>query len=350
LRILFVTRPHLPRIGGAQLTTHAAARGLSLRGHDVTVLAETARPPAGELPPVDPGAVPYPVRESPDPVRAVPELLREAEPDVVVVEDRGHMTWIPDGVIHAAGDVPTVLHVQMLGSEDAALMLDPLRDGAVAVSEFIAGVLRRRAAGNVAVIPPAVADAALEPPRSRSVALFVNPAPHKGLDTVLELARLRPDIPFVVVRMAHPREREELPRVAERLAGLPNVALRPPTADPSDLYRDARLVLMPSRSPEGFGRVAAEADVRGIPLVAARTGGLPEAAGRAALLLEPGAGLAEWGRALSAVWDDAAEYARRARPSERPELRPDVVAAAWGRQLADVVARAEAASPLARTG
>jgi glycosyltransferase involved in cell wall biosynthesis len=349
LRVLFVTRPHLPRIGGAQLTTHAAARGLSLRGHEVTVLGEAPDPPAGELPTVDPGVVPYPVREHPDPIRELPDLLRGGECDVVVVEDRGHMAWIPERIIRAAGDVPTVMHFQMLGSEDAVAALDPGLDASVAVSEFIARVLRRRGAENVAVIPPAVDGAVLEPPRSRRVALLVNVALHKGIETVLALARLRPDIPFAVARMFHPREREDFPTVAERLAELPNVALRRPTADPSELYRDARVVLMPSLRPEGFGRVAAEADICGIPLIAARTGGIPEAAGRSALLLRPGARLAEWERALSAVWDDAAEYVPRARPAERPELGPDVVAAAWERHLADVVARAAVAPPRTST-
>ena len=350
MRILFVTRPHLPRIGGAQWTTHEAARGLSLLGHDVTVLAETSDPPAGELPPFDPTAVPYPIRECRDPIREFPEVLREAEPDVVVVDDRGHMTWIPQSIIRAAGDVPTVMHAQMLGSEDAAAMLDPGRDASVAVSEFIGGVLRRHGARNVAVIPPAVDAGALRPPRSRRVALLVNPAVHKGLELVLGLARTRPDIPFAVTRMFHPREREDFPHFAESLGDLPNVALRPPTADQSELYRDARVVLMPSLRPEGFGRVAAEADVCGIPLIGTRTGGIPEAAGRTALLLDPAAGVAEWERALAAVWDDAAEYARRARSAERPELRPDVVAAAWERHLAEVVVRAASASPLTSIG
>jgi len=62
-----------------------------------------------------------------------------------------------------------------------------------------------------------------------------------------------------------------------------------------------------------------------------------------ALFVEPDSGPAVWERALAAVWDDPDEYARRARPADRPELHPDAAAAAWERHLAAVVAQRTAA-------
>jgi GT2 family glycosyltransferase/glycosyltransferase involved in cell wall biosynthesis len=52
------------------------------------------------------------------------------------------------------------------------------------------------------------------------------------------------------------------------------------------LYRDAFVVLVPSRS-EGFGLPAVEALARGVPVIASSGGGVPEAAGDAAELLDP---------------------------------------------------------------
>lgn len=55
----------------------------------------------------------------------------------------------------------------------------------------------------------------------------------------------------------------------------------------ADAYRDADLVVAPSRV-ESYGMVVAEALARGIPVVAARVGGIPEAiAGRKAGILSP---------------------------------------------------------------
>lgn len=51
--------------------------------------------------------------------------------------------------------------------------------------------------------------------------------------------------------------------------------------------RRAAIVVMPSRWDEPFGRVAQEAHMAGAALVASRRGGLPEAAGEAALYADP---------------------------------------------------------------
>lgn len=67
--------------------------------------------------------------------------------------------------------------------------------------------------------------------------------------------------------------------------------------------------VVPSVEPEPFGLVALEAMAAGAAVVAARSGGLPEAVGTAGLVVPPGdvAGLAE---VLVALADDEAEVAR----------------------------------------
>jgi glycosyltransferase involved in cell wall biosynthesis len=49
----------------------------------------------------------------------------------------------------------------------------------------------------------------------------------------------------------------------------------------------AAMVVMPSRWQEAFGRVAQEAHMAGAALIATRSGGLQEAAGEAALYVDP---------------------------------------------------------------
>lgn len=82
------------------------------------------------------------------------------------------------------------------------------------------------------------------------------------------------------------------------------------------LYRHAAAVLVPSLA-EGFGLVVVEAMACGAPVIAADAAALPEAAGGAAMLLDPH-DPAVWAGALRLLLDDAnAAAALRARSAAR---------------------------------
>lgn len=68
------------------------------------------------------------------------------------------------------------------------------------------------------------------------------------------------------------------------------------------LYREAAVVAVPSLA-EGFGLVAVEAMACGAPVIASSASALPEAAGGAALLVDP-RDEAGWARAIRSVLDD----------------------------------------------
>jgi len=93
---------------------------------------------------------------------------------------------------------------------------------------------------------------------------------------------------------------------AEREARARGVALHIETgvddARLRDLYRGAACVAVPSLA-EGFGLVVVEAQASGAPVIASNTSALPEAAGNAALLVDP-RDHAGWRDALREVVDD----------------------------------------------
>jgi glycosyltransferase involved in cell wall biosynthesis len=269
-------------------------------------------------PPVE--DLPYPVVESADLSCDMAALLSALRPDVVVVEGRRRQVEWSRSALLAARELPTVLHLQCVGSEQLAFDTALQVDGTVTVSQFLARHVRS-SGGETAVVPPGIDRARLRPPERPRVALMVTPTREKGVDTTLALARARSDLPFALARAWQPHP-DAFAGLERGVTGLPNVELRSATFDAGALYADCRVLLVPSVEPEGFGRVAAEASMQGIPVIASRVGGLPEAAGEDTVLLDPGAGVDDWAGALESVW----KVGPSTRLAPRPELHPGRVA------------------------
>ena len=207
-------------------------------------------------------------------------------------------------------------------------------------SRFAADYYQKRLGLNCTAIPSPIAWAKVRcepepggPARGRFIT-FVNPQATKGAALVAglaaELGRRRPDVRLLIVggRAAPAALRRygadlTAATAAGTLTPLPN------TPDPRAFYRLSRAVLVPSVWPETFGRVAAEAQINGLPVIASDRGALPETVGGGGLVLPPPPGLTgatrvappaaaiePWIAALLRVWDDAddrADLSRRAR-------------------------------------
>jgi glycosyltransferase involved in cell wall biosynthesis len=141
-------------------------------------------------------------------------------------------------------------------------------------SQFMARELRRIAPdAEIAVHLPEVDCAAL---RRRFAAaghageakgiVAVGDSRIKGGDIVHRLARRLPHEVFYIFDKAY--------RKARRRA---NVVCLPWTSDPVEVYRLARLVIVPSRWEEAYPRVVVESQCLGLPVVASNRGGIPEA-------------------------------------------------------------------------
>ncbi len=118
---------------------------------------------------------------------------------------------------------------------------------------------------------------------ARDRVLFINPALPKGAAVVAAIAALleqtRPDIRFEVVESRGDWKRAS--RIAKRglrgvSFGQENITLTPNTSDIRPIFARAKVVLMPSLWWESGGRVAVEALLNGLPVIATNNGGLPE--------------------------------------------------------------------------
>src|SRR4029077_20559462 len=155
----------------------------------------------------------------------------------------------------------------------------------------------------------------------------------KGGETAIELARVCPDIPFLLVEAWYPDD--SVPQLRAAAARLPNVSWRRPTTDMRSIYAKTRVLLVPSLSEETWGRVVTEAQASGIPALARAIAALPESVGPAGVLLPADAPMDAWVQALRRLWDEPTHYdtlvARAFEFSARPEAQPT-------QRLADFVA------------
>jgi len=161
----------------------------------------------------------------------------------------------------------------------------------------------------------------LPPAADRPYIIMVGDSELKGADTFRKLARIMPQHQFMMVgrSLGEPVRRD-------------NLTERGFVQDPLDIYREARVVLMPSKCEEGFGMVSVEAGALGIPAVVSRRGGLPETVPTKDCVVSDYANPREWAKRIETVLADydrysaaAAERARELDMRRQTDVIVDVI-------------------------
>lgn len=310
--------PHLPQVvGGVEVNTHELALELIPRGHRTCVhaklslrnlfgMARAARNAlAGRVVWTD-RSLGYPVHRSRRPWNLSADLPL---PDVAIVQN-GPMIEIAEAF--ARRGVPSVAYLHGLGFEtwrknggSAAAL--PFR-GYIANSHFTADRLWQRFGLDAVVVPPLFRRERYSTPVEGRLVTFINPVPEKGVSLALEIAALCPEIPFCFVR-GWPLGARHLADLKRTLRRLGNVALRAPTSDMRSVYRQTRVLLVPSQwESETWGRVVTEAQFSGIPVIASNRGGLPEAVGPDGIIIGHDQPAAVWAAALRELWSDDSRH------------------------------------------
>ncbi len=331
MRLLFAT-PHryLPQsVGGMERSTHELCLSLQERGHAVAVLAALNSGgrvglvnrlrrklfPARQFP-AD-RIMGYPVFRGWAAQDGVGEVIRMFAPDAVITQswDAGlYQCFLDCGI-------PTAHYFRYVSRPGMEFPVTADgRPGFLANSGFNARYHERHFGLRCEVLPPLVIQDRYRTAVRPQHVLFVGTQHAKGIDIALALAERRPDIPFRFIE-TWSIEPAATDGYRARAACLKNVAWRQPASDMRRVYATCRLVLMPSRWEETWGRMATEAHVSGIPVLASDRGGLPESVGSGGLCLDPDADIEIWHDALARLWDDRAYYDRMsaaAAPSSRP--------------------------------
>ena len=250
-------------------------------------------------------------------------VVRHWRPDVALVQGMSAMR-----LAHALTGlrVPTVVYWRDVEVQKLFGTPEGLKARFIANSRFTASFYRSAFGLSSVVIPPLIQrERYVGLSQERDTVLFVGSAPEKGLEVAIEVAASCPEIPFVFVE-SWILKRSARARLRKRLARLPNVSFLPHRMDMRPIYGRARLLLVPSQWQEAWGRVASEAHINGIPVLATRIGGLAEAVGPGGVLLDPEASVSEWCNLVRELWKDKPLYGRLAAAAEayshRQELDP----------------------------
>lgn len=336
MKVLFASgNPHIPQVrGGVEVNTHELANQLRERGIEPSVLAKLSiRDPAGmaqavsmavsgEASRVDyvPG---YPVHRSRKPAGAVGGLSKV---DVALVQNGG-MIEIAESLARAG--VPSIAYLHGLEFDQwgAEWRAHPKRlpfVSYIANSQFTADRFRRLYGLDAEIIPPLIQPELYRTPTSRREVTFINPVSVKGADLAAEIARLCPEIPFSFVR-GWPLGIRQLWQLRRRLKSLPNVRLRRGVSDMKLVYRHTRVLLVPSQwEAETWGRVASEAQLSGIPVLASSRGGLPEAVGPGGTILRHDEAPEVWANAVRHLWHDEKFYEEKVQAAIRHSGREEL--------------------------
>ncbi len=344
MRILFVTHSaFLPEVmRGQERNTDQLCRAMKRLGHQPAVIAglisngligkwASLRLKFGDRArPVVDHVRGYPIYRSWDVDGAFDATLDDFKPDVVVVQswlrtvERCHERGLPVAYyVHAANDPIDP------GSDDMRR-----RTLWLTVSQFSALHNGGPSKLGFHVIPPLVEPSLYRVKRHHPYhATFIGLQSFKGGELVVKLAEACPEIPFLIfdnVDRNLPQwpglSGAELRAAAERL---PNIKIQPAAKSATALYGSTKVLLSPSRCYETWGRVASEAQVNGIPVLASNRGGLPEAVGPGGVCLDYDAPVVVWAETLRHMWNDPTYYAElsaRARShAARTDYQPETL-------------------------
>ncbi|WP_100259182.1 glycosyltransferase [Qipengyuania seohaensis] len=349
MRILLATgHPYLPQIaGGAQSSMHELAQALIAEGHQVATFSGltgvgslgwrarlSLKVRKSKLFRND--TLGYLAFRSWVPADAAQEVATAFAPDILCM-----MSGFPVPLSKAfrQAGVATLMYFRNVEDDDFGGEVAGSADGYLANSQFTASKMRERHGVDCSVIPPLVNGKCYATRTSRHYVTLINPHPLKGRDIAFELVKRCQDIPFLFVK-AWTLEKEDQTALDELNSRFPNVDVRDRTEDMKTVYAQTRIVLIPSIWEEAWGRVATEAHFSGIPVIASRTGGLPESVGPGGVLISPDASVQAWVDALRALTRNEQLYRKLSRAardySKRKEMQP-------GMQLAHFIKAANKA-------
>jgi len=282
MRVLLTSNAsYAPPRGGSTRSNLIWLRHLARQGHECRVVC-AALPGARDVA-VDRVAI-FPVTEFIRHSGLLGDHIREFQPDWVLVssEDVSHVL-LREAHEAAPGRLVYLAHTPQFypfgpaswNSDASASDIVRSACAVVAIGRHTAAYIEQHVGRSAVVIHPPIygsAPYARYGGFRRGSVLMINPCEVKGIGIFLALAQRFPDVSFTALAgwgtTTHDRD---------AMAAVRNVTVLDSVPDIEDVLSHATLLLMPSLWVEGFGLIAMEAMLRGLPVIASDSGGLVEA-------------------------------------------------------------------------
>ena len=279
--ILTSNASHAPARGGSTRSNLIWLEHLASNGHECRVVCSGEQSATSTT---RHGVSIVSVKDLPPNRSVLTEQIRGFEPDFVLAssEDLSHVLLreayaaAPDRIVYLAHTPQFYPFGPASWNPDphAASIIRSAR-AIVAIGAHMQGYIREHLGAEAAVIHPPIYGA---PPFARFGSfdqgwiLMVNPCIVKGIGIFLALAEAFPRLPFAALKGWGTTAAD-----LQALAKLPNVSVLDTVGNIEEVLSQSRLLLMPSLWYEGFGLIAMEAMLRGLPVISSDSGGLAEA-------------------------------------------------------------------------
>ncbi|MEO8125528.1 MAG: glycosyltransferase family 4 protein [Bryobacteraceae bacterium] len=282
MRILLTSNAsYAPPRGGSTRSNLVWLRHLARNGHECRVVS-AALPGADDV--VTDSISIFPVQDFGRRSGVLANHIHEFQPDWVLVssEDVSHMLLreahqaAPERLVYLA-HTPQFYPFgpASWNADNGASGIVRSARAVVAIGTHTAAYIERHLARAAVVIHPPIYGS---PPYrqfggfQRGTVLMINPCQVKGIDIFLALAKCFPAVSFTALAGWGTTTEDRIAMAAFR-----NVTVLDSVPDIDDVLSKASLLLMPSLWTEGFGLIAMEAMLRGLPVIASDSGGLVEA-------------------------------------------------------------------------
>ena len=263
----------------------------------------------------------YPVYRANFVVRAVNWVIKDFQPDLVVVQV-GAIFPLTNAILQAG--IPVMVYFRDIEFRDHHGMFMPHeRICYVANTRFTADRFKALLGLDCKILPPPLKREDYETDTTREQVLFIGSHPFKGIELAIRMAEECQHIPFMFV------ESWEVPEVwkqyyKSRVLKNKNSTWSAPVHNMLDIYSRASVLLVPSVWEETNGRVVTEAQLSGIPVLASDRGGLPDTVGPGGHVLPVHSPLETWITTLERMLNDKEEYEKLSENAKKHAWRPEL--------------------------
>jgi glycosyltransferase involved in cell wall biosynthesis len=213
-------------------------------------------------------------------IKMIIETIGNHQIDYVLTADRSSVLAVHVLKIPGAHFFRSVGNIERVHSMHPAYLSSITKRDCTAGSAFLKGRIKEVLGLDATVIKPVIdfdAYVTTHDPEADAVGFYaLGYLMHKGDEVVNKVTRKMPETKFLIVGEGY-----------HRYAPFPaNVTYWGHRWNMKDFYRNIKVMLVPSLHHEGFSRVTVEAAANGIPTIANRMGGIPEALGNSGVLID----------------------------------------------------------------